>query len=139
MVLGGLALIGSSISAACANVYAKHQGTLLDPWVTVAIQLSSGGILLTLVSLAVEPNARWHWTHESALALMFLSIFGSLLAFVGLYWLIKHIAVTKVSMLSFITPIVAVVIGTFALDERIGVHTLLGTACIFSGIYFVTK
>jgi drug/metabolite transporter (DMT)-like permease len=139
MVMGGLAIIGSSISAACANVYAKHQGTSLDPIVTVAIQLSCGGIVLTMVSLAIEPQARWHWTGESAFALLFLSIFGSLLAFVGLYWLIKHIDVTKASMLSFITPIVAVVIGTVTLGERVGVHTLFGIACIFGGIYFVTR
>ena len=138
MILGGLAIIGSSVSAACANVYAKHQGASLDPVVTVAIQLSSGGIVLTMVSLAIEPHARWHWTGESAFVLLFLSIFGSLLAFIGLYWLIKHMDVTIVSMLSFITPIVAVVVGTLTLHERVGVHTLSGIACIFGGIYFVT-
>lgn len=107
--------------------------------VVVTIQLSCGGIVLTIFSLLVEPHAQWHWTAESVFALLFLSIFGSLLAFIGLYWLIKHIEVTKASMLSFITPVVAVIIGTIALSEHIGVHTLLGTACIFSGIYFVTK
>ena len=138
MVMGGLALVGSSISAACANVYAKLQGLSLDPLVTVAIQLSCGGVVLTLVSLVVEPQARWQWTSESVLALLFLSIFGSLLAFIGLYWLIKHFSVTITSMMSFITPIVAVVIGTITLGERVGAHTLLGIACIFCGIYFVT-
>jgi drug/metabolite transporter (DMT)-like permease len=137
-IMGGLAIIGSSISAACANVYAKHQGTSLDPMVTVAIQLSCGGIVLTIVSLVIEPQARWHWTGESACALLFLSIFGSLLAFIGLYWLIKHIDVTIASMLSFITPIVAVVIGTLTLGERVGIHSLFGIACIFGGIYFST-
>jgi len=137
-IMGGLAIIGSSISAACANVYAKHQGSALDPMVTVAIQLSCGGIVLTGLSLVVEHQARWRWTGESAVALLFLSIFGSLLAFVGLYWLIKHIDVTIASMLSFITPIVAVAIGTITLGEKIGVHTLFGIGCIFGGIYFVT-
>jgi drug/metabolite transporter (DMT)-like permease len=139
MVMGGLAMIGAAISAAAANVYAKHQGTSLDPMVVVTVQLSCGGIVLTIFSLLAEPQARWHWTGESVFALLFLSIFGSLLAFVGLYWLIKHIEVTKASMLSFITPVVAVIIGTIVLGERVGVHTLLGTACIFSGIYCVTK
>jgi len=139
MVLGGLAMMGSSISAACANVYAKHQGTSLDPMVTVAIQLSCGGIALTLFSLVMEPQARWHWTMESLIALLFLSIFGSLLAFIGLYWLIKHIDVTKASMLSFITPIVAVAIGAITLGERVGAHTLIGIACIMGGSYFVIR
>ena len=107
--------------------------------ITVAIQLSCGGIVLTSVSLAVEHHARWRWTGESAVALLFLSIFGSLLAFVGLYWLIKHIDVTSASMLSFVTPIVAVAIGTLTLGEKIGAHTLAGIACIFGGIYFVTS
>jgi drug/metabolite transporter (DMT)-like permease len=139
MVMGGLAMIGSAISAASANVYAKHQGPSLDPMGTVAIQLTCGGIVLTMLSLMVEPQARWHWAVESVFALLFLSIFGSLLAFIGLYWLIKHVDVTKASMLSFITPIVAVVIGTLTLNERVGTHTLLGIVCIFSGIYFVTR
>ncbi len=63
---------------------------------------------------------------------------GSLPAFIGLYWLIKHIDVTTVSMLSFITPIVGAIIGTVTLNERIGIHTLFGAACIFSGMYIVT-
>jgi drug/metabolite transporter (DMT)-like permease len=138
MVLGGLAMIGSSISAACANVYAKHQGASLDPLVTVAVHLSCGGIVLTMVSRVLEPQPRWHWTGESIIALLFLSIFGSLLAFIGLYWLIKHTDVTKVATLSFITPIVAVIVGTVTLGEHIGFNTLLGIAIIFCGIYFVT-
>jgi drug/metabolite transporter (DMT)-like permease len=138
MIMGGLAMMVSSISAACANVYAKLQGTSLDPTETVAIQLSCGGIVLTIISLILEPDARWQWATESVVALLFLSIVGSLLAFVGLYWLIKHIDVTKASMLSFITPIVAVVIGQFTLGERVGAHTLFGIACIFAGIYCVT-
>ncbi len=139
MVMGGLAMIGSAFSSACANVYAKHQGASLNPLVTVAVLLSCGGIALTAFSLVVEPQSRWLWTGESIFALLFLSIFGSLLAFIGLYWLIKHIDVTKASLLSFVTPIIAVIIGTVALDEQVGFHTLLGTACIFIGIYLVTR
>ncbi len=37
-------------------------------------------------------------------------------------------------MLSFITLIVAVISGMLTLNERIGIHTLFGTACIFSGM-----
>ncbi len=139
MIMGGLAMIGSSMSAACANVYAKHQGASLDPIVTVAVHLSCGGVVLTLVSLVIEPEARWGWTGASIFALLFLSIFGSILAFIGLYWLIKHVDVTKAAMLSFITPIVALIIGTVTLDEHVGFHTLLGIACIFSGVYIVTR
>ncbi len=139
MIMGGLAIIGSSLSAACANVYAKHQGKTLDPLVNVAVLLSFGGIVLTAASLMIEPHARWQWTSESTIALLFLSIFGSILAFIGLYWLIKHIEVTKAALLSFVTPIVAVIIGTLTLSEHVGFHTMLGIAFIFSGMYLVTR
>jgi drug/metabolite transporter (DMT)-like permease len=138
-ILGGLAVVGSALSAASANVYAKHRAASLDPLITVAVHLSCGGIILTAVSLILEPHARWTWTTESTIALLFLSIFGSVLAFIGLYWLIKQIDVTKAAMTSFFTPIVAVIIGTMTLGEHVGVHTLLGIACIFGGLYFVTR
>lgn len=48
------------------------------------------------------------------------------------------IAVTTTAMLSFITPIVAVVIGANTLGGHVGARTLFGIACIFSSIYFVT-
>ncbi len=138
-ILGGLAVIGSAFSAASANVYAKHQGSSLDPLITVAVHLSCGGIVLTLISLILEPYAQWNWTIESTTALLFLSIFGSVVAFISLYWLIKKVDVTKAATTSFITPIVAVIIGTITLGEHIGFHTLFGIVCIFTGLYFVTR
>lgn len=138
-ILGGLAIIASSFSAASANVYMKARGPSLDPLVTVTVHLSCGGIVLTALSLLLEPHSPWIWTGESVTALLFLSVFGSVLAFLGFYWLIKQIDVTKAALISFFTPIVAVVIGAIILSERIGVHTVIGIVCIFIGLYFVSR
>jgi drug/metabolite transporter (DMT)-like permease len=138
-ILGGLSLTASSFSAAGANVYMKIRGASWDPMTTVAVHLSCAGVILTTLSLFVEPHALWIWSVKSIVALLFLSIFGSVLAFLGFYWLIRQIAITKAAMISFITPVVAVIIGAITLNERIGFHTIIGIAGIMFGLYFVSR
>ncbi|MGD0337495.1 MAG: EamA family transporter [Bacteroidota bacterium] len=137
-VWGGYAIVGAALSAAIANVIGKRSGTHYNPLINVSVQLSLGGIVLTALSLIIEPHMRWSFAFPAIGAMLFLSLFGSSLGFVGLYWLFTKMEVTKVSMISFITPVVAVLCGAIFLGEHITLNIIIGTILILTGVYLVT-
>ena len=64
---------------------------------------------------------------------------GSAFAFVALYWLFTRIEVTRVSLFTFITPIVAVVLGWLILGEKIDLNVALGGSLILVGVTLVNQ
>jgi len=80
---------------------------------------------------------RLHWTAMAVIALLYLAIVGSVIAFLLYYWLILHMDVTKSMLIALVTPVVAVLLGMIVLDEQIGWRTLAGGAMIMLGITLI--
>ncbi len=137
-VWGGIAIVGAALSAAIANVIGKRSGSRVNPLINVSVQLSLGGIVLTVLSLVIEPHMRWSLALPAIGSMLFLSLFGSSLGFIGLYWLFTKMEVTKVSLITFITPVVAVACGALFLGEHFTLNILGGTILILMGVYLVT-
>jgi drug/metabolite transporter (DMT)-like permease len=87
-----------------------------------------GGVLLEGNPLAFD------WTPLAWAALAYLTILGSVAAFLMYYWLIRHTSVSWVMMIPLVTPLVAVVIGMVFAGEAVGWHTAFGGAAIISGV-----
>jgi drug/metabolite transporter (DMT)-like permease len=143
-VAGGRALAGcvafilSSIFVAYSNVLVKARGTKMDPAVLAAGQMFFGLLLLLAVGIPLEGNPlRLHWTPMAVVALFYLAIVGSVIAFLLYYWLVVNIDVTKSMLIALVTPVVAVVLGMLVLNEEFGWRTLAGGAMIIAGIAFI--
>lgn len=67
-------------------------------------------------------------------ALTYLTIVGSVMAFLMYYWLIRHTALSGVLMVPLVTPLVAVLLGVLFGGETVGFHTLLGGSAILGGV-----
>jgi len=67
-------------------------------------------------------------------ALFYLAIVGSVLAFLLYYWLVQHMDVTKTMLVALVTPVVAVLLGMIVLNEKLNWRTFAGGALIISGI-----
>jgi len=50
------------------------------------------------------------------------------------YYLLRHVAVSKVALLTLITPICALLIGRILNNEALTVHIILGTVLVLSGL-----
>ena len=74
------------------------------------------------------------WTRGGLLAIIYLSVFGSLVGLSCLTYLLQHVAVTKVSTYAFINPIVAVLLGVFLLGERLNAFEILGMGIIVAAV-----
>jgi len=68
------------------------------------------------------------------LALFYLSIVGSVVAFLLYYWLVQHMDVTKTMLIALVTPVIALTLGVLVLHEELNWRTFAGGAMIISGI-----
>jgi len=135
---GCVALLLSSIFVAYSNVLVKKHGKNLNPAIMTAGQMLFGLLLLLAVSITLEGNPlRYHWTPMAVIALLYLAIVGSVIAFLLYYWLILNMDVTKSMLIALVTPVVAVILGMIVLNEEFGWRTLAGGAMIMLGIAFI--
>jgi len=109
---GCVALVLSAMFAAYSNVLVKTYGKHLDPAVLSAGQMLFGLILLLAVGIPLEGNPfRFHWTSMAVIAMLYLAIVGSVIAFLLYYWLVQKMDVTKSMLIALVTPVVAVILG----------------------------
>jgi drug/metabolite transporter (DMT)-like permease len=132
---GSVALVMSAFVAAYSNVLVKARGGHLDPVVLSAGQMLCGLVPLLIIGRLVEGSpVAFHWTRQAIVALLYLALVGSCLAFSLYYWLVRRVDVTKTMLISLVTPVVAVVLGMIWLDERLTWRVLIGGAAIICGI-----
>jgi len=135
---GSIALVLSAFFAAYSNVLVKARGQKLNPAILAAGQMFFGMIPLLMIGLLVDGSPlRFHWTITSAVAMLYLALVGSVLAFLLYYWLVHNMDVTKSMLIALVTPVVAVVLGMLVLREELNWRTVAGGAMIMAGIGFI--
>ncbi len=134
-VWGGGAIVVGAFASACADVWIKVEGGQLDPVLLTLVQMASGLVPLTALAILLEGGrASVTWTPLAVGSVLYLSLVGSALAFVLLYWLIRRIDVTKTMLLTLATPLLAVLLGIVVLGERFTVWTGVGGGAILIGL-----
>jgi drug/metabolite transporter (DMT)-like permease len=133
-LVGALAIVGASLTAAFGAVKAKHEAYELDPWIGTTWQMSAAGLWLLLLALPLERPAVSGYTPTAWLALAYLTVFGSCVTFVLYYSLLKRMTPVELSTLSFIIPIIATFFGWWVLKERLSASTFVGAAVALTGV-----
>jgi drug/metabolite transporter (DMT)-like permease len=130
----------ASLAGAQAGVLVKARGTHLDPAVLAGVQMALGSVPLLVGGALFEGNPlRFTWTPAALAALGYLTVVGSVIAFLAYYWLIRHIEVTRVLLIPLITPLVAVGLGYTFLGEQVGWGTALGGSAILGGVALAVR
>jgi drug/metabolite transporter (DMT)-like permease len=128
-------VVVASLAGAQAGVLIKAKGTHLDPAVLAGVQMAAGSVPLLAGGAALEGNPLlFDWTASALLSLAYLTVVGSVIAFLAYYWLIRNIEVTRVLLIPLITPLVAVGLGVVFLGESVGWGTALGGTAILGGV-----
>ncbi|WP_298120813.1 EamA family transporter [Flavobacterium sp.] len=77
------------------------------------------------------------WSLRSVSAVLYLAIFGSVLAFFCYYYALKRVTVLQVSILNYINIVIAVFLGWLILDEIITIDFIIATALIILGVFII--
>lgn len=135
-IRGGLAIVLGAFAVALSNVLVKARGGAYDPVTLCAVQMTFGMLPLVAGGIALEGSPlAFRWTPRAAFSLLYLALVGSVVAFLLFYWLLRRMDVTKVLLISLVTPVLAVALGAAVLGERLGAGAFLGTAMILGGVF----
>lgn len=138
---GAVAVIFAGISWAAGSLYAKHSTAGGSPWMNASAQMIVGGGGLMLASIVAGEPARIHgsaFSIRSILALAYLVIFGSWIAFSAYVWLLRVTTPSRVSTYAYVNPVIAVFLGWAVLDEVVTPRMLWGAIVILVGILIIT-
>ena len=102
----------------------------------------AGGVFLVLTAGALGEFRSFHPSTVSLgawLALLYLIVAGSIIAFTAYVWLIHHESPTKVATYAYVNPVVAVLMGYFLGGESLGLRTILGTLFVLTSVVVITS
>ena len=132
---GGLECLAASVSYAVSYIYMDRflarRG--IGPVVLSACQLAAAAVMLA-IALAVTGVQTPHVTAESVAAIAVLGIIGTGFAYVLNYQIITSEGATVASTVTYLLPVVAIVLGVLVLGESITVTTLAGIALVLAGV-----
>ena len=140
--VGAIVLLIGSLSWAVGSIYSKHAPQHPKPLVGPAMQMLAGGVGLAILSLLsgelfhLEPHAV---SADSALAVLYLVIFGSLVGYSVYIWLLSVATASAVSTYAYMNPVVAVFLGWLILSEPLTPRTLVAAAIIVGAVALITR
>jgi drug/metabolite transporter (DMT)-like permease len=141
---GHASLLGVGYAIAAALMWSlgtiafKSVADRVDAWWAVAIPFLAGGLVLTVVGLAVE-GAAMRWSGEFVVAFLYASLVGTALSWSLWFTLVASGEASRASSYIFFVPIVSLVIGGVFLGETLGLSLLAGAALVVVGVYLVNR
>ncbi len=139
--MGAIALLVAAFSWSVATTLMRRLPLPQSKPMSSGSQMLAGGALLAVSSGALGEFRKFHLSAVSLhtwLALAYLVVFGSVIAFTAYVWLIHHESPTKVGTYAYVNPVVAVLIGYSLGGEPLGVRTVLGTLLILTSVAVIT-
>lgn len=135
---GLVLLLVAPLGWAFGSVWSRGRD-LPPPFMAAAGQMLCGGVLLLVAGLlrGENPLASTPTAH-GMLALAYLAVFGSIVAFSTYVWLLHHVRPALVSSYAYVNPVIAVALGAWLAGERFGAHELGAMAVILAGVVIIT-
>jgi drug/metabolite transporter (DMT)-like permease len=138
---GVAALVVAGLSWAAGSLWSRYNAKPESPWMNSALQMICGGAVLLLVSFIHGEPAHFHLAQASLrswLALLYLLVFGSWIAYSAYVWLLKVSTPARVATYAYVNPVIAVLLGHLMLDEALGERALWAAAIILAGVIITT-
>lgn len=140
-LVGAAVLVMSSVSWAVASVTASKVDLPGSAALSAAMQMLAGGAVLTLAGLVTGEAGRIDtaaFSLRSLVAVGYLVVFGSLIAFSAFAWLLRATTPTRVATYAYVNPVVAVLLGWALAGEPLSARNLVAAAIIVAAVALVT-
>lgn len=139
--MGALVLFGGSLSWALGSVITRTHGGVRSPFTFSAIQMMAAGVVMFLGAAAMREFSGFHAADvsmKSALSLLYLISFGSLLGYSAYVYLLGAVSAAKAATYAYVNPLIAVLLGWAFAGEPITMRTLTAAAIILAGVAIIT-
>ena len=134
---GAVALLFCAVAWSIAAALSRRLPLPSSKVMSAASQMLAGGVMLAFAASAL---GEWPAFHPAAvsraawIALAYLVVAGSIVAFTAYTWLLHHHSPTKVGTYAYVNPVIAVLIGYFLGGEPLGPRTIVGTMLVLGGV-----
>ncbi|MGB5287724.1 MAG: EamA family transporter [Ignavibacteriaceae bacterium] len=135
-LIGMFAVVLSGTMQAWIAVSIKKFGHHLHPLSMNFIPMVIAGFFMVLIAFFTEDLTTIRIDENAVLSILYLAFFGSVVTFTSFYWLIKHINLVILSLIAFITPIVALILGYIFYGEELSSRHFIGTALVLTGVFW---
>lgn len=136
--LGAQSLIlVSTLCWAAGAMYGRARAPVTPPLMLASMQMFTGGMAMLAIGFASGEGPHWQWTARGVGSLAYLAVFGSCLSYTTYMWLIRHVTPDKLSTISYVNPLVAVVLGWIGLGETLEWTQVAGMVVILSGVLLI--
>ncbi len=138
--LGLAALFLATVAWAAGSLHSRKVDLPKSPFMSTAMQMLCGGGLLLLAGLlsgettAFSPSAI---STRSVVALIYLVIFGALIAFTAYVWLLRVTTPARVSTYAYVNPVIALVLGWAFAGEGLSPRAALAAAIIVAAVVLI--
>jgi drug/metabolite transporter (DMT)-like permease len=135
--LGVGLVVFATISWALGSLYARRAELPRNGLLATGMEMLAGGVLLAIAGTITGELGRTHpatFSTNSLLAVAYLVVFGSIVAFSAYTWLLQHAPISTVATYAYVNPIVAVLLGAFVLSEPITIRTLIASVLIIGAV-----
>ncbi len=137
VVRGFLLLQIGSISWGLGSILQKLRKAEMHPVASAAVQQFAAG--LAFLPVALVENAPAHWDAKGIGALLYLTVFGSIVGYTSYIIALQRLPISIVSLYTYINPVVAAVLGWLFYREPFGRREISAMLVIFAGVAIVKR
>lgn len=134
---GQVAIFLAAAAYAFGAVLAKRFGNGLGLLEGVTVQMGITTLVIIPPAVLLEWGHRLYFTVDGVLAFLYLTLVGSVAAFLLYFWLLERMEVSRLSLYSLITPVIATILGAWWAHELVLWQYGAGLAIIILGLLIV--
>lgn len=133
-------ILSCVLSWSYGSVFVSKADLPQNFFVSTGYQMVTASFLLIIGSFLFDEQliSPLLWSSKVQLSMLFLIVFGSIIAFTAFNYLLKKVSTEKVATSAYINPIIAMLLGWFVLDEHLTTQSIIAAVILLTGVYFIT-
>ncbi len=137
---GMMAVLVATASWALGSMVNKKNIDPVNSFLNSGMQLFFGGLFMLIISpMADNYSDLQLWNRDGLLALLYLIIFGSVLAYAAYMYALSTLPVGIATLYAYINPMIAVITGYIVLGEKLDMYTIMAFGTIVLSVFLVNK
>lgn len=133
-LVAGAVLLLSPLSSAVGQVVVKRYGQGTSAALVNRNGMLVAAAVLWLVALPLERQSAAVLSPAAIGSVVYLGIAGTVLTFGVYFWLLRFTSASRLSLIAYVTPVIALWLGAAVGDEPVRGTTMAGTALVLVGI-----
>ena len=134
---GLVMLLIAPLGWAAGSIWSRGRD-LPAPFMAAAAQMLCGGVILFVAGLLRGERMVALPSLQGTLAVAYLCVFGSIVAFTAYVWLLHNVRPVLASSYAYVNPVIAVALGAWLAHERFSVADIVAMVVILAGVVVIT-